>query len=81
MHVHAGSLNPRLMRVQDKKVSHFVAHPRYDNVSQYYDVALVFLTKVTHLHILHLLNFIFVATCLLQLCPANLFTILTHDLI
>ena len=65
MHVHAGSLNPRLMRVQDRNVSHFVAHPRYDNVSQYYDVALVFLDKVTHLQNVQLLNFIFLATCLL----------------
>ena len=67
MHVHAGSLNPRLMRVQDRNVSHFVAHPRYDNISQYFDVALVFLDKVTHLYNgnVHLLHLIFLASSLL----------------
>ena len=57
MDVHAGSLNPRLMRVQERKISYFIPHPNYDNVSQYFDVALVFLEKVSSLYCFWLTSF------------------------
>ena len=45
--VRAGSPNPRLINAVERNISHFKLHPNYDETSFYYDVAVVFLDKVS----------------------------------
>lgn len=45
--IHAGSLNPRLLTVKERKIKKIIFHPLYDNVSQYYDLSLLVLDEVS----------------------------------
>ena len=44
--VHAGSLNPRLLTVTERKINKIIFHPLYDNISQYFDLSLLVLNEV-----------------------------------
>ena len=44
--VRAGSENPRLITAKERKIQEVFVHPEYDNITFYFDLALIVLREV-----------------------------------